>query len=52
MKWESRKMDLLPYEAREKIDEQLRRTRYYVNLAGFENYCLTMFGKPYSVDYS
>lgn len=50
MLWHSKEMAMRPDEARVKIDEWLKRTNYFVNAKGFENFC-NLFGK-FEVSYN
>lgn len=50
MFWRREKMQVLPYQARQMIDEWLKRTNYFINLKGFEAFC-QLFGEC-TVDYN
>lgn len=51
MWWSYGKMNLYPYEAEQKLLEWLKRTNYFVNLAGLEDFCIRVIGKPDSLSY-
>lgn len=50
MTWEKKSMDIPSYEARTMLEGWLKRTNYFVNLAGIETYC-KIFGK-FKVEYN
>lgn len=51
MTWEVKKMRVPSYEARQWIENWLKRTNYFVNFKGFEHFCICIFGKA-KVDYN
>lgn len=51
MRWEVKNMQMPPQEARDNIHQWLKRSNYFLNLKGFENFCEIMFGKC-KIDYS
>jgi hypothetical protein len=44
MTWTVKSMNIKPYEARQLLDEWLKRSNYFVNLRGLEAFC-NVFGK-------
>lgn len=50
MTWEVKKMSMHTFEARQKLDDWLKRTNYFVNLKGLEDFC-NLFG-GFDVDYN
>ncbi len=47
-----KKMSMAPYEARLELKEWLKRSNYFVNLKGLENYVLWNFCPKADVDYN
>ena len=47
-----KEMSMAPYEARLELQEWLKRSNYFVNLKGLENYCTWNFCPKAYVDYN
>lgn len=52
MAWHYQDMDCFPYQAIEEVQNWLKRSNYFVNAKGLEDFCVTMFGKPFQLDYN
>lgn len=44
LQWDVKDMAVLPYEARMLIDARMQRSGWFINLQGFKNFCIVMFG--------
>jgi len=47
-----KKMSMPPYKARMELQEWLKRSNYFVNLKGLENYCTWNFCPKANIDYN